>query len=386
MKITATNHDATSAIATIQKMPPAYSPTAELAKPIGRKPAAVTSVPVSIGNAVDSQAKDAARTRSQPCSIFTTIISTAMMASSTSRPSAMISAPSVMRCRSIDIAFMTMKTIASTSGTDSATTMPVRQPSDRKLTNSTIASASMKECTNSPTACSTTFGWSAICSTSMPCGTAFMKSLVALLDVLAELEDVGALGGDDADAERGLAFLARHEGRRIDEAVGDGGDIAEPEHAAVALDRRLGHRLGAVERAGDAQRHALRGGFDGAGRRDVVLLGERIEQRLRRDAERRQLGVRELDEDALVLGAVEIDLGDAGHLQQPLAHALGGLLQLRVVGAVAGHHVEDGIDVAEFVVDGRAEQAGGQLALHVGELLAQQVEQVRHVLRRRRSP
>ena len=220
MKITATNQDATSAIATIQKMPPAYSPTAELAKPIGRKPAAVTSVPVSIGNAVDSQAKDAARTRSQPCSIFTTIISTAMMASSTSRPSAMISAPSVMRCRSSDIAFMTMKTIASTSGTDSATTMPVRQPSATKETNSTIASASMKECTNSPTACSTTLGWSAICSTLMPCGTAFMNSAVALLDVLAEFQDVGALGGDHADAERGLAFLAHHEGRRIDDSRG----------------------------------------------------------------------------------------------------------------------------------------------------------------------
>src|SRR6476659_1494473 len=154
-------------------MPPAYSPTAELAKPMGRKPAAVTSVPVSIGNAVDSQAKDAARTRSQPCSIFTTIISTAMMASSTRRPSAMISAPSVMRCRSIDIAFMTMKTMARTSGTDIATT-------------------------------------------------------------ITELQNVGALGGDDTDAERGLAFLASDEGRGIDETMRDGGDIAEPEHAAVA--------------------------------------------------------------------------------------------------------------------------------------------------------
>jgi len=95
--MTATSHDATSEMATTQKMPPAYSPTEELAKPIGRKPAAVTSVPVSIGKAVDSQAKDAARTRSQPCSILTTIISTAMMASSTRRPSAMISAPSVIR-------------------------------------------------------------------------------------------------------------------------------------------------------------------------------------------------------------------------------------------------------------------------------------------------
>ena len=86
----------------------------------------------------------------------------------------------------------------------------------------------------------------------------------------------------------------------------------------------------------------------------------------------------------LVLGAVEIDLGDAGHLQQPLAHAFGGLLQLRVVGAVAGHHIENGIDVGEFVVDDGAEQIGGQLALHVDQLLAQQVEQIRHVLWRRR--
>src|SRR5829696_2467205 len=95
VKITATNHEATSAIATTQKIPPAYSPTEELAKPMGRKPAAVTSVPVSIGKAVEVQAKAAVRMRSQPCSIFTTIISTAMMASSTRSPRAMMRAPRV---------------------------------------------------------------------------------------------------------------------------------------------------------------------------------------------------------------------------------------------------------------------------------------------------
>ena len=203
-------------------------------------------------------------------------------------------------------------------------------------------------------------------------------------DVLAEFQDVGALGGDHADAERGLAFLAHHKARRIDEAVGDGGDIAEAKHPAVAFDRRLRDRLDAIERAGDAQRHALRGGLHRAGRHHIVLLGERIEQRLRRDPERRQLGMRELDEDLLVLGAVEIDLGHPRHFQQPLAHAFGGLFQLRVVGAVAGHHIEDRIDVAEFVVDDGAEQIGRQLALHVGELLAQHVKQIGHVLGRRR--
>src|SRR6266404_2210159 len=78
--------------------------------------------------------------------------------------------------------------------------------------------------------------------------------------------------------------------------------------------------------AGDAQRHALRGALDRAGRHHVVLLGERIEQCLRGNPQRRQLGMRELDENPLVLGAVEIDFCHSRYLQQPLAHALGGLL------------------------------------------------------------
>ncbi len=131
---------------------------------------AVTSVPASMGKAVEVQAKAAARMRDQPCSIFTTIISTAMIASSTRRPSAMIKAPSVMRFRSIPSALITSVTTASTSGTEVATTMPVRQPSDRKLTPRTITSASAKERRNSETARSTTAGWSAICVTSMPIG------------------------------------------------------------------------------------------------------------------------------------------------------------------------------------------------------------------------
>ena len=100
------------------------------------------------------------------------------------------------------------------------------------------------------------------------------ESRGGIRDVLAELEDVGTLGGDNADTERGPAFLAHHKARRIDIAVGDGSDVAEPEHPAIALDRRLRHRLDAIERAGDAQRHPLRGGLDRAGRHDVVLFGE----------------------------------------------------------------------------------------------------------------
>ncbi len=207
MNSTATIHEAISARPTIQKMPPAYSPELDLAKPTGRKPAAVTSVPVSIGNAVEVQAKVAARARSQPCSIFTTIISMAMIASSTSRPSAMISAPSVMRWRSIPVAYMTTNTIASTSGTDSATTMPVRQPSDRKLTSSTMASASTKvrnELRHRLVDDVRLIGDLRDLDADRQLGG---DGAHRLLQVLAERDDVGAVLHGDAEAERRLAAL-----------------------------------------------------------------------------------------------------------------------------------------------------------------------------------
>ena len=92
----------------------------------------------------------------------------------------------------------------------------------------------------------------------------------------------------------------------------------------------------------------------------------------------------ELDIDALVLGAVEIDLGDAVDLQQALAQAFRDLLQLSIVRPVAGHHEQDGIDVGKLVIDERPEHPRRQRGLHIRELPTDEVEQVRHLLRRRR--
>ena len=137
---------------TTQKIPPAYSPATEREHPTGRNPAAVTSVPDSIGKAVEVQAKVAARTRSQPSSIFTTIISIAMIASSTSSPSARINEPSVMRSKSLPVADIRMNTAASVSGTAAATTMPTRHPMLRKQTSITTPSATKNLTMNSSTA------------------------------------------------------------------------------------------------------------------------------------------------------------------------------------------------------------------------------------------
>ncbi len=97
MNTTATTQETSSAMVTTAKIENVYSPADDLANPTGRKPATVINVPVSIGNAVDLYAKLAALNRSHPCSIFVAIISTAIIASSTNRPSDMMSAPSDMR-------------------------------------------------------------------------------------------------------------------------------------------------------------------------------------------------------------------------------------------------------------------------------------------------
>ena len=52
MNSTATSHDRISAMPTTWNSEIVYSPALDFAMPTGRKPAAVISVPVSIGNAV----------------------------------------------------------------------------------------------------------------------------------------------------------------------------------------------------------------------------------------------------------------------------------------------------------------------------------------------
>ncbi len=129
-------------MATTAKRVKQYSPAPLLANPTGRNPMTVTSVPVSLGNAVAVYANAAALKRSKPSSSLRIIISTAMIASSTRRPSAMTRAPSEMRCRLIPVRSMTTNVIASTNGMHTATTTPARSPRLTKLTSNTIRTAS----------------------------------------------------------------------------------------------------------------------------------------------------------------------------------------------------------------------------------------------------
>ncbi|KAF1034840.1 MAG: hypothetical protein GAK34_03454 [Delftia tsuruhatensis] len=99
-----------------------------------------------------------------------------MMASSTSRPSARISEPSVMRSKFFPVAAMMMNTAASVSGTAAATTTPTRQPMLAKHTTSTTSSAARNLSMNSSTEALMFTAWSVTLVRPMPSG---MSALMA---------------------------------------------------------------------------------------------------------------------------------------------------------------------------------------------------------------
>ena len=116
---------------------------------------------------------------------------------------------------------------------------------------------------------------------------------------------------------------------------------------------------------------------------DGVLPGHAVEDLLRRDAERGELGVAELDEDLLRPLADDVDLVDVGDAQQPLADVLGARLELGEAQPVGGQHVDRRIDVAVLVVEVRADDAGRQVAADVADLLAHLVPELLHLGGRR---
>ena len=156
-----------------------------------------------------------------------------VMALSTSSDSAMISAPSEMRCRSMSAICMIGNTIASVSGNDSATIRPARPPSATKLTTRMIAIACQSDTMNSLMAVSTTCGWFATSTGVMPTGRSAVMRADRRLDVLAQRKDVAAVAHGDGEADRRLAVDAEQRLRRIRVAAAHRGDVAQPQQPAV---------------------------------------------------------------------------------------------------------------------------------------------------------
>ena len=124
------------------------------------------------------------------------------------------------------------------------------------------------------------------------------------------------------------------------------------------------------------------GGPHDAGRRHGVLRLQGAHQCAAIDNEAGCLLRRDLQIEALVLRADDIDLVDVLHQQQARAHALHVVAQFAMREAVGDDAVDDRVGVAELVIEGGADDPLRQRPADVVDLLADLVPDARNVLRR----
>ena len=191
-----------------------------------------------------------------------------------------------------------------------------------------------------------------------------------LLQRLAEVEQVGAGLHADGERDRRLAVEPEQRRGRIDIAARDGGDVGQRKEAIVdaQVDRLQACLRG--ELAVDPHADPLRPGLDHAGGRDRVLRLQRGDDGVDVEAERRDLAGREFEIDHLVLRAEDVDLADVRHGQHLGADVLDVIAQLPLAQAVAGEGVDVAEHVAEAVVEERPDHPLRELALDVGDHVA----------------
>ena len=267
-------------------------------------------------------------------------------------------APSEMRCRSIPKKLIATNTAASTSGIEIATTAPARRPRLTRLTPSTMATASHSASMNSSTACSTVTGWSATSVGSIPTGRFAVISAMACSTLCPRARTSPPLRMAMASPMPCSSIDAEHRLRRVGGPARDVRDVAQADDPAVRA-TKLTARMSCSDRNAPETRTRIfsSAGLHHARGRDGVLGLQRGDQRGAVDPEARQLLGRELDVDALVLRAEDVDLGDVRQLQQLLADVVDVVPQLPVGEAVRGEAVDDAVGVAELVVEAGADDA-----------------------------
>ncbi len=145
------------------------------------------------------------------------------------------------------------------------------------------------------------------------------------------------------------------------------GDVAQPDQAAIGdeIDRQdvpLGFECPRYP-----QDQPFLAGLQNAGWADDVLRRQGRRQSRPVDPQTGELLNREFDEDLFVLGAKYLDFRHVRHLHQPGANILRIVFQFAMGKSIRGDAVDDAVNIAEFIVEPRADHAGRESVAHIAD-------------------
>ena len=169
----------------------------------------------------------------------------------------MMSAPSEMRCRLMSIASMAMKTMASTSGIDRATTRPALHAEAEEADHEHDDDRLEEGLGELADGFAHDLGLVRHEVELDADREALHQALGRFVQALAEGEIVAAIAHVDADADGGLAIDAEHLGGRVAVAALHLGDVGQLVEAPVDPQVEVGDALRLQERAGDVDEHVL---------------------------------------------------------------------------------------------------------------------------------
>ena len=170
VSVTANSHDSSIEYRMTQNSEPAYSPMSVGDRPIALKARMPTAVPPSSGHIVARTTALAAVSAGSPFCIRTRMPSVTTMALSTSMPSAMMSAPSEMRCIAMPACHIAISVPATVSTSTMPMIRPLRSPMKISRTTTTMATAPARLATKLSTAARTESDWYDTTFRSMPTG------------------------------------------------------------------------------------------------------------------------------------------------------------------------------------------------------------------------
>ena len=197
--------------------------------------------------------------------------------------------------------------------------------------------------------------------------------------MLAEYKDVAALGHRDGQADGRRPVVSEHRLLWVNVGAVHFGDIAQAEEPPIGTKVDRLEALFRGELPGDANGNLLSTCVDRATGLDGVLRLQRLYQARDIETHGGELLGRKLQIDLLILRADEIDLGNIGYAEQLATQALGVVAQLAMREPVGGEREDEGVGVAELIVEEGSLNALRQRLFDVADLLARLIPDVRNI-------